>query len=247
MNEHDLNQHLSQIVTQWTMLYRAHKGHQDEAAVARQELMLRYCGAVYRYLLRSVRDPALAEDLTQEFALRFLQGRFGQADRDQGRFRHYVKRALFHLIQDHHRGRLREPPALAIGPELDVAAPEDLAAERDFQESWRQELLSRAWAALEVVQRQTGHPYHDLLRLRVDQPDLTSTDLAAMLTERLGKPFSATGVRQLVHRARAKFAELLLDDIRQSMEQAPLDRVEEELAELDLLKYCKDAIDGLRG
>jgi len=247
MNEHDLDQHLSQIVTQWTMLHQAHKGEADAATAARQQLMLRYCGAVYRYLVRAVRDPALAEDLTQEFALRFLQGRFGQADREQGRFRHYVKRALFHLVQDHHRGRLREPHAVALGPEMDVPAPGDEAAERDFRESWRQEVLSRAWQGLEAAQRETGQPYHDLLRLRVDQSDLTSNDLATLLTERLGRPFSATNVRQLVHRARARFADLLLDDVRASLEGASWDRVEEELAELDLLKYCKDQLDERRG
>lgn len=242
MNDHDVNQHLSQIVTQWTMLHQAHKGQPDEATAARQQLMLRYCGAVYRYLARAVRDPVLAEDLTQEFALRFLQGRFGQADREQGRFRHYVKRALFHLVQDHHRGRLREPAAVALGPDMDVPGRPDETAERDFRESWRQELLARAWQALEAAQRQTGQPYHDLLRLRVDQPALTSNDLATMLTQRLGRPMSATNVRQLVHRARARFADLLLDDIRATLEGAPWERVEEELAELDLLKYCKDQL-----
>jgi RNA polymerase sigma factor (sigma-70 family) len=247
MNDRDLNQHLSQIVTQWTVLHQAHRGAHDEATAARQQLMLRYCGAVYRYLARAVRDPALAEDLTQEFALRFLQGRFGQADREQGRFRHYVKRALFHLVQDHHRGRLREPPAVALGPDMDVPAPPGPAAERDFHESWRQELLSRAWQALEAAQRETGQPYHDLLRLRVDQPELTSNDLATLLSERLGRPFSATNVRQLVHRARSRFADLLLDDIRASLEGASWERVEEELAELDLLKYCKDQVDERRG
>jgi RNA polymerase sigma factor (sigma-70 family) len=247
MNEHDVDQHLSQIVTQWTMLHQAHRGEPDEATAARQQLMLRYCGAVYRYLVRAVRDPALAEDLTQEFALRFLQGRFGQADREQGRFRHYVKRALFHLVQDHHRGRLREPAAVALGPDMDVPAPGDEAAENDFRESWRQEVLSRAWQGLEAAQRETGQPYHDLLRLRVDQPELTSNDLAELLTQRLGRPFSATNVRQLIHRARARFADLLLDDVRASLEGAPWERVEEELAELDLLKYCKDHLDERRG
>src|SRR5262245_17696763 len=56
------DQHLSQIATQWTMLFAAHKGPDDEAAQARRDLMLRYCGAVYRYLAKVVRDPHLAEE-----------------------------------------------------------------------------------------------------------------------------------------------------------------------------------------
>src|SRR5438874_5302800 len=153
MNEDDLQQHLSHIATQWSVLYQAHKGGETEAARARQLLMQRYCGAVYRYLLRAVRDPAVAEDLTQEFALRFVQGRFGQADPAQGRFRNYVKGALFRLVQDHRRSQGKAPKAVAL--EAEVADPHDEAAERDFRESWRQELLSRAWDALNAAQAQS--------------------------------------------------------------------------------------------
>jgi RNA polymerase sigma-70 factor (ECF subfamily) len=248
MNERELEQHLSQIATQWTMLYQAHRGAEDEAARARQLLMQRYCGAVYRYLLRAVRDPSVAEDLTQEFALRFIQGRFGQVDREQGRFRNYVKGALFRLVQDHYRSLGRGPKALPLKDGADVLAPDEAeASEQAFHDSWRQELLSRAWRALEQAQAQAGQPYHDLLRLRVDQPDLSSTQLAEILGARLGRTLSSANVRQLVHRARERFAELLLEDVRTSLEGAPLEQVEEELAELNLLKYCKDLLDRRRG
>jgi RNA polymerase sigma-70 factor (ECF subfamily) len=244
MNEHEIEQHLSHIATQWTMLYRAHQGAADEVAAARQALMLRYCGAVYRYLLRAVRDPSVAEDLTQEFALRFVQGRFGQVDREQGRFRNYVKGALFRLVQDHYRNQAREPRHVSLPNQVPLAAPDDAeASDQLFHDSWRQELLSRAWKALEQVQSETGQPYHDVLRARVDQPDLSSSQLAEQLSARLGRTISSAGVRQLLHRARERFAELLLDDVRQSLEGAPMEQITEELAELNLLKYCKDILD----
>jgi RNA polymerase sigma-70 factor (ECF subfamily) len=247
MSEHDLEQHLSHIATQWSVLYQAHKGSETEAARARQLLMQQYCGAVYRYLLRAVRDPAVAEDLTQEFALRFIQGRFGQADPSQGRFRNYVKGALFRLVQDHHRSQARGPRSVPLEHDAPVADPHDEVADRDFRESWRQELLSRAWRALQKVQEQTGQPFHDVLRLRVDGPDLTSPQMAETLSARLGRPISAANVRQLLHRARERFADLLLEDVQQSLEGAPLEQVEEELAELNLLKYCQDTLARRRG
>src|SRR5437764_3789427 len=131
MNDHDLQQHLSHIATQWSVLYEAHKGSATQAAQAHQVLMQRYCGAVYRYLLRAVRDPAVAEDLTQEFALRFIQGRFGQADPSQGRFRSYVKGALFRLVQDHRRSQARGPRSVPLEHGEALADPHD-DAERDF-------------------------------------------------------------------------------------------------------------------
>jgi RNA polymerase sigma factor (sigma-70 family) len=248
MREQEIEQHLSQIATQWTMLYQAHKGRQDEAMAARSLLMQRYCGAVFRYLMRAVRDVSVAEDLTQEFALRFIQGRFGQADPDQGRFRNYVKGALFRLVQDHYREVGRAPKAVQLDQDAPVeASDENEAAEQAFRDSWRQELLSRAWKGLAGVEAETGQPYHEVMRLRVDQPDLSSADIAEHLARKLGRPFTAAGVRQLVHRGRERFAEVLLDDIRETMEGAPMDRVMEELAELNLLKYCKDILDRKHG
>jgi RNA polymerase sigma factor (sigma-70 family) len=243
MNEHDLQQHLSQIATQWSVLYQAHKGGETEAARARQLLMQRYCGAVYRYLLRAVRDPGVAEDLTQEFALRFIQGRFGQADPSLGRFRNYVKGALFRLVQDHHRSQGKELRAVSLEADAPVADPHDEAAERDFRESWRQELLARAWEALQQVQAQSGQPYYDVLRLRADSPDLSSTEMAETISSRLGRTITSANLRQLLHRARERFAELLFDEVTQSLEGASDEQVEEELAELNLLKYCQDVLD----
>jgi RNA polymerase sigma-70 factor (ECF subfamily) len=241
MNEQELEQHLSHISTQWTMLYQAQRGSGDEAAVARRILMERYCGAVYRYLLSAVRDPNVADDLTQEFALRFIQGRFAGAERGQGRFRNYVKTALFHLVNDHHRRQGKGPRSVPL--EDNQPAPDEGAADdQAFRESWRQEILSRAWKGLERIQRESGQPFHDILRFRVENPDLPSGKIAEQLGPRLGKTMTAAGVRQLLHRARERFADLLLEDIRQSLPGESDDALLEELAELNLLKYCQDAL-----
>jgi RNA polymerase sigma factor (sigma-70 family) len=238
MQDREIQQHLSDIATHWSMLRQAHGGAADEAAAARQVLMERYCGAVFRYLLRRVRDASVAEDLTQEFALRFIQGRFEKADRERGRFRDYVRGALFRLVQDHYREQARGPRSVALEHDP-VGHDEQAAADQAFRESWRQELLARAWRALE---QEASQPFYAVLRLRADQPELTGGQMAELLTARLGRDISAANLRQLLHRARERFADLLLDDIRQSLEDAPPERIAEELAELNLLKYCKDAL-----
>ena len=99
--------------THWTTLFRAHQGESDADTGARQQLLLRYYGAVYRYLLGIVRDPAAAEDLTQEFAVRFLRGDFRRAAPERGRFRDFLKTAVRHLAMDHWRQKEKaSPPAL---------------------------------------------------------------------------------------------------------------------------------------
>src|SRR5437660_669516 len=60
MNQERLNERLSRISTQWTMVFQAHEGPADAVARAQQQLLERYSGAAYRYLLGAVRDPDVA-------------------------------------------------------------------------------------------------------------------------------------------------------------------------------------------
>jgi RNA polymerase sigma factor (sigma-70 family) len=239
MNPAEFDERLSRISTQWSRLRQAHE-EGESAARARQDLMVRYCGAAFRYLLKAVRDPHLAEDLAQEFALLFIQRRFRHADPDRGRFRDYVKTALFHLVDDHYRKQARRPKAAAIDGQ-DPAAPSNPPdAELAFRESWSQELLARTWKELADWEKQTGQAYHTVLRLRAEQPDLPSPALAERLSALLGKPVTADSARQTLHRAREKFTEFLLHEVRLSLGEGADDtQVEEELADLNLLKYCQ--------
>ncbi len=239
----DPNHRLSQITTLWTMVDQAHG--LDAAAVtsARQRLLERYGGAVKKYLLGALRDPEAADELTQEFALRFLAGKYQGADRERGRFRNFVKGVLGHLIADHFRRRQAQPGPLPLdgdfarAPGQDPADPDAL-----FVETWRQALLGRAWQALAEVEAETGQPFHTVLRLRVDQPGLRSAQMAEQLSARLGKPASAAGVRQTLHRARDRFADLLLDEVVQTLGRSAAEDLEQELIELNLLTYCQAAL-----
>ncbi len=107
----EFDPHLSQMSTQWTMVFQAHSGTPDEAHIAASRLMCRYAGAVHRYLLKAVKDPDAADELDQEFALRFLRGDFKNSDPNRGRFRDYVKRAVQNLINDYHR---RKRPVVSL-------------------------------------------------------------------------------------------------------------------------------------
>ena len=80
-----------------------------------------------------------------------------------------------------------------------------------------------------------------MLKYRVAHPDLRSPELADGLSKELGKPINAGAVRVLVHRARELFAELLLDEVTESLTSGSLDEAEQELIDLDLLEYCRPA------
>jgi RNA polymerase sigma factor (sigma-70 family) len=202
-------------------------------------LMCRYAGAVHRYLLKALKDPDAADELDQEFALRFLRGDFRNSDPNRGRFRDYVKRAVQNLINDHYR---RKRPALS----LDARTPEPTAAdtglpdfEQQFIESWRKDLLERAWDSLAELEKNTGQPYHTVLRSKVSHPDLTSDKLATQLSTKLKKSYSAGAVRQTLQRSREKYVDYLLTEVRASLHNPTRDEVEQELIDLNLLHYCR--------
>jgi len=92
----------------------------DEAAFA--ALVHRHAGAVFGFVLRRVRDRALAEDLTQETLLRAWRGRETYRGGDE-RMRGWLLAIAGNVVRDQARMRARrvaESPADAAG---------DLAAE----------------------------------------------------------------------------------------------------------------------
>jgi RNA polymerase sigma-70 factor (ECF subfamily) len=230
--------HLSRITTPWTLLRHAHRGDADAAADARRLLLHRYCGAAFRYLRGAVRDEDAAFDLLQEFVLRFLRGDFRRADPGSGRFRDYLKAALRHLVADHHRERRARP--LPLPPDLAERAVE--ADDDSFLQSWREELIDRAWAAL----AEANPTYHAVLVLRAEHPDLSSAAAAGQLTARLGKPFTAAHVRVTLQRAREKFAGLLLDEVAHSLGGAEAELVRE-LHAVRLWSLCSPAFERRQG
>jgi RNA polymerase sigma-70 factor (ECF subfamily) len=236
--------HLSRIPTAWSMVRRAHGDH-TAVQVAQRTLLDRYGGAVRRYALAALRDEDAADEVFQEFALRFVRGDFRNADPERGRFRALVKTAVYRLIIDYQRrqnkrsreGLLQSHLAAPLGSEKECPLEDAL-----FKASWRDELLARSWQKLADEESRTDKPYHTVLRFRVDHPELHSPELAAGLSERLGKSINAGAVRVLLHRAREMFGDLLLTEAVGSLADPSLDEAEQELIDLDLLEYCRPAL-----
>ncbi len=59
----------------------------------------------------------------------------------------------------------------------------------------------------------------------------------------LTKPFTAASVRKTLQRAREKFAALLVEEVTRSIESNDPTHVEDELIALDLLRYCRVALE----
>jgi RNA polymerase sigma-70 factor (ECF subfamily) len=231
--------HLSRISTPWTLVRQAHSGPEADAVTAQRLLIQRYCGAVFRYLRGALHQDEAALDLFQEFVLRFLRGDFRRVDAAAGRFRDYLRKVLVHLVADYHRQRKAWPRPLP----LDLAAPSvgrDLANnEEAFLQSWREELINWAWEAL----AESKPNYHAVLVSHIEQPEATSSEVANQLAARIGKPIQAAHVRVMLHRARRKFAALLLDEVAHSLGPCTEAELVEELEALRLRRLCAPALE----
>ena len=240
---------LSQIETMWSLVQDAHEPNAPKFGIAQRQLLDRYGGAVRRYALAALRDPDAANEVFQEFALKFVQGDYGRADPAKGRFRSFIKTSLYHLIVDYQRRRgrqnARQSPLVADVPDIDDDANQ-LKADEEFLQSWRADLLDRVWKLIEQEQNETGKFFHTVLRVRVEHPEVRSPELAELVSQATGKPITPGNVRVLLHRARERFGDLLINEVAHTLPNASADAVEQELIDLDLWKYCKAALDRLR-
>jgi RNA polymerase sigma factor (sigma-70 family) len=245
MDQPDQDQPLEEIETVWSDVRLAHRS-EGETRTARARLVLRYIGAVQRYVARVLRDDDAAADLAQEFAVRVLRGDFRRADPSRGRFRDFVRTAALNLVHDYRRRcKTRAPTGSAETSETSKpVAPQLKSDELDSEllRGWRSDLFSRAIAALAAYQRRTGRKYHDIISLRTSNPELTSTQMAALISAQSGKPVSNVWVRQILRRARECLADLLLDEVSATLEDASLEELEQELISLNLLGYCHESL-----
>ena len=236
-------QRLSRLETLWSVVYRAHGDETIDAAAARHELMDRYGGAVQRYLRGALRNGNDADEVFQEFSLRMIRGDFHRADQEKGRFRQFVKTALFRMIVDFQRSRgnavaqhqLQHAPEPAVGDPLGDAA---------FAQSWRKELIDKTLSRMQELDAQQGRNLCQVLQIRIQHPQLRSPELADLASQSLGKSITAENFRAILRRSRMQFASLLLDEVTQSLNTPTPDELESELAELDLLEYCRPALEG---
>ena len=233
-------EHLSRIETLWSVVRTAHGEEIDAAMAAREQLFERYNGAVRRYLLAALRNEDAADEVFQEFSLRFVRGDFGNVDPSKGRFRSFLKTVVYHLLIDHQRKKKRGKREQAFAHEPEVETDDALPADDEaFISNWRDGLLERVWNALRLEEEASGKPHHTLLQLRVENAELGSTELASVLSEKLGREVKPGNTRVMLHRARDRFGELLLGEVAETLDSATPEALEEELIDLNLFHYCK--------
>lgn len=236
---------ISRIETMWSIVRTAQGDDSADARVAAQQMLDRYGTAVKRYLLGATRSDDIADELFQEFAVRFLTGKYSTADADRGRFRSFLKTILFRLVAEYYRTKSRDK-SVPMNSQLENVAPgeeDNSPLDAEFNKVWGEELLKKAWEALALLEQRTGRPMFTVMQVKVDKPELRSNEIAEVVSQRTGKEISTANARVILHRAREQFADLLVDEVQQSLDTNDVDRIADELRDLNLFAYCKPALE----
>ena len=232
---------LEGLSTWWSVLFEAHGSSPELARAAQERLLERYGPAIRRYLLAAVSDAHAADDLFGEFGLRLVRGDFRQARPELGRFRHLLKVALYRMVIDHQRRQAHWPQLLTAEPADDP--PEPFAdSDRVFRAEWRAQLFETAWAALRAEEERSGRPLYTLLRYRTDHPEVRAAEIAVRLIDWLGPDADAEWVRRRLFDARRRFTDALVAETARSLHPPTPNSLAEELTELELFDYCRDAL-----
>ncbi|MEM7453756.1 MAG: sigma factor [Planctomycetota bacterium] len=237
-----VDEHLSRlenVQTRWSLL-RSAGGPDSSMLDVRNALVLRYVVPIRSYVQAIVRDESAADEIAQDAVVRLLKGDFAGADPDRGRFRDLLKTALRNMVRNHwKKSNVRKAAPL----EFDISEEENDAAD-PWLDHWRGHLLELAWGDLKAVEDASpGRFPHSVLKVRTDLPDSSSTDLAAELSKRVGKEVKPDAFRQQLKRARQRFAETLLSELRDGLDDPTPERIHDEVIALGLYPWLKDKLE----
>ncbi len=190
---------------------------------AYDEIVARYKGRLFSFIMRMVKDPALAEELTQETLIRVYI--HAAKYREIARFSTWVFTIATNLVRNKMRQRSRRPMMISLNPAPeDDEMPMDPADTRaDTSEGIQREELGRLIAeATAKIPERYRVPF--LLR-EVEQ--LSYEEIQQVTGLKLGT------VRSRINRARTRFRALIKPMLKNETLLAELEEIEARAAAED--------------
>jgi DNA-directed RNA polymerase specialized sigma24 family protein len=139
--------------TRWTLVVAASDPKRKEVRSALTSLCENYWYPLYAYLRRRGYPADQAQDLTQEFFIRVLEGRYlDRADPEKGRFRAFLLTSLkFFAADEEDRNRAQKRGGGALLP-LEFSSGEERYQREPSHDETPERIFERRWA-LSVLER----------------------------------------------------------------------------------------------
>lgn len=211
--------------THWSVVLEAGHGDSAEVAAALEQLCRTYWYPLYAYVRRRGYTPEDAQDLTQEFFARLLEGNsIASAVKDKGRFRSFLLGAMKHLLADENakaEAKKRGGGKVIISWEQHHAEEQfghehanEQSPDRLFDRRWALTVLSQAAARLRAEFAVVG----DTTLFEHLKSYVTSDQAAppyATTASLLG--LSESAVKSAIFRLRRRYAELVRDEVAETV------------------------------
>ncbi len=207
--------------THWSVVLAAAQSESPETEAALETLCRTYWYPLYAYARQRGTGSHDAQDLTQEFFARLLEGKFlGQADREKGKFRSFLLGAFKHfLAESHDRATAAKRGGGVPLISLDDEAAEDrylhepvtdLSPDRIFERQWAVALMEQALARLkeEFIAKDKLETFN---ALKIFLSGEAGSGDYAPLAAKMG--ISASAIAVMVHRLRQRYREVVRAEI----------------------------------
>lgn len=209
--------------TRWTLVVAAGDPRRKEARSALVSLCENYWYPLYAYLRRRGYAADQARDLTQDFFVRLLEGRYlDRADKEKGRFRSFLLTSLkFFIADERDRERAQKRGGGAVvslgfpsGEERYQREPaHDESPDRIFERRWALSVLDRVMEKMREEFVRHGRPEH-FDRLKVFLLGQSDAPYAALARE---MNTSEGALKVAVHRLRKRYRELFRKEIADTL------------------------------
>ncbi len=205
--------------TRWTLVVAAGDPNRKEARSALVSLCENYWYPLYAYLRRRGYPADKAQDLTQDFFIRVLEGRYlDRADPERGRFRSFLLTSLKFFVSDEEDRRRAQkrgggmivPLEFSRGEEFYQREPShDETPERIFERRWALLMLDRVVEQLrdEFVRHGRPEDFERMKAFLLGQSDVPYAVLAREMNTSEG------ALKVAIHRLRKRYRELFRKEI----------------------------------
>lgn len=164
-------------------------------ANAFEQLYARHRGPLYRFLLRQLRDPALADEFFQDVWQRVITARSGW--KPEAAFTTWLFRIAHNRLNDHWRALKHRPPAPDDAEDRTARVQDPDTPERQLSEFEQRRRLQLAMAELPDDQR-------EVLHLRLEQ-ELTLEEIGEITG--VGRETVKSRLRYAMDKLRARLSE----------------------------------------
>ena len=209
--------------TRWTLVVAAGDPQRKEARAALVALCENYWYPLYAYIRRRGYPADQAQDLTQEFFVRVLEGRYlDRANPEKGRFRAFILSSLkFFLADEADRTRAQKRGG-GIVMSLEISSGEERyerepghteTPERIFERRWALSVLDRVMDKLreEFVQHGRLDNFNRLKVFLLGQADAPYAALAREIGTSEG------AIKVAIHRLRKRYRDLFRQEISETV------------------------------